>query len=176
MKRRIALAGLLAIVVGVQFVGSAAASTPVEDYGSRLKLFYLERNTPDPYTAGLNRIHVTPPMVFGDFWGQKVGWRAVVSEYGTTNVLKSQLQTEVTVTGATPAFTPIDIHIPTPDTFDSAYSVTIKLIWYGVDGTRDHVVSHQMQSAYFYDNHHFLHHLWDDVVGYELQTTWVDGP
>lgn len=176
MKRRMALAGLLAVVVGAQFAGTATASTPVEDYGSRLKLYYLERNTPDPYTAGLNRIRVTPPLVFGEYWGQRVGWRAVISEYGTTNVIKSALQTAETVTGAAPAFTPVDIHIPKPDTYDAAYSVTIKLIWYAVDGTRDHVVNHEMQSAYFYDNHHYLRHLWDDVVSYELQTTWVDGP
>jgi hypothetical protein len=177
MRFRIILAGLVALVGASQAVASVSASSVVEDFGSRAKLFYLERKTPDPYTAGLNRIRVTPPLVFGEFSGQQVGWRAVVHESGPQQrVFRSALQTAFTTAGMAPAFTPVDLHISEPALGDAEYRITIRMIWYAADGTRERVTNHDMQSGYYYDNHRFWHHLWDERFPYELQTTWVDGP
>jgi len=176
MRFRIILAGLLALVGATQAVATVSASSVVADYGSKAKLFYLERNTPDPHTAGLNRIRVTPPLVFGEFSGQQVGWRAIVHESGPQQrVFRSALQTAFTASGEAPAFTSVDLPISQPAVFGE-YRITIKMIWYAADGSRERVTSHDMLSGYYYDNHHFLYHLHGDSFPYELQTTFVDGP
>jgi hypothetical protein len=186
-KKRIAVVTALSALLLAVGVAPAAAA-PVEDYGATYSCKYKTIDGTSPAMGDLKRIVVSPPIVFADEFEQTVGWRLVVRRYlddYDTDVTKvtywrSKIKTAVGYPGeqvVLPRITYWPPDVPASGKWDgSSFSTSMKLIWYGQDGSIQRSVLHEFRSAYTFVDGELWWHTYDSSCSQPKQLEFAGGP
>ena len=170
----------LAALIGAALMGTtlfaapAAAAGQMEDFGAKLKCKYERVDAPLDY-GELHRIAVSPPVMFGEHQSslQTVSWRFFL--HGSVEY-RSPLQKKTTWEGHAANFSAMHVEFSPPRDENDWITASIRMIWYGADGSKERVIDHEMESEYEYVNGKLKHHLYAGGCAGTKQLEFVDGP
>jgi hypothetical protein len=145
-RRAQATAVVLALASGAIVAGPAAAATsPTSDYGNTVECRYQAGGHGPAYDWRINKLVVTPPVVYANSGTQTVGWKFVVTRSKNDDngpwkiTYRSPVQKASATTTHAAAFSSKSVEVAIPAMPENVtfirYEVTLKLFWYGTDGS-----------------------------------------